>query len=166
MILQNGRVIISGIFPGGGSTYVVAYTDDYGATAVTIAVSYVTPGVITNLFRNVTGSVLAFMYTVNPAASPRDHRLMISTDRAATWAQQALTQELQTFLAADKSIWQLEGDRFDGDKLFLAFGATPWVVELTPVGSTGVWSLANTSYPYTSFGADPLCVIPPALGIL
>lgn len=167
MVLPNGRVIISGVFPGGGTTYIVAYTDDYGATAVTIAVSYVTPGVITALFRNVTGSVLAFMYTVNPAASPRDHRLMISTDHAATWAQQALAQELQTFLAANKTIGQLEGDRFDGDKFFLSFGGvSPYVVELTPVGSTGVWSLANTSYPYTSVGGDPLCVIPTPLGIL
>ena len=155
-ITSTGRVVLCFGPTVASATLRVIYSDDFGVTWSADVVNVASTGRIRGAYA--TGQTVAYMYTVSTAASPRDHRLMMSTDNGATFAQLVLAEELQTFLSLDKDVNQMAPDELH-NVLFLSLtiGGGLAVVKLTPVDATGAW--LSTS-PLVTGNQTPLQPIP------
>jgi hypothetical protein len=113
---------------------------------------------ISQIISNSTGTLLAFMYTVSNATTPRDHRLEVSTDDGVTWVQRTLPVELATWLGRNLDFNQLVALPTNLN-MYLYMSTTAVAVNrLQPAASSvGTW---GSSYPFTTSGQFPLAVIP------
>ncbi|KKN05739.1 hypothetical protein LCGC14_1084320 [marine sediment metagenome] len=163
VMLPNGRLVLVGNF-GVGSPFPwrVRYTDDQGSNWSTPWSVTGDDVRVTGLFASPGGQRVAFFYLVDNTASPRDHRLMLSTDGGLTIAQATLATELQDFVSADFDYFGRFAMSPERDAIYLLTNTAVEVAKLSPVSAAGLWTNLTSGYPHASQGEENLAVVPRA----
>ena len=166
VLLSSNRIVFQGpLNTGTPVLWSTRYTDDFGSNVVTAWSVSNSNARVNGLFWK--DNRVAFFYTLDIAANPQQHRLMLSTDSGASFSQVTLAQELESYVNANFSLTRFAAlPEVDAIYLATRTGFNPGtkiVVRLSPVDSSGTWSDLTANHPHTQFGNDNIAVIPEAV---
>jgi len=158
LMLPNGRIMWLGLT--GANSRACQYSDNWGqawTTAWSVSSSYVIPH---GLYRSASGSTVAFIIGTQTGV-PYTVRLYLSSDGGATFTEQSLAIELETFVGVNAITL---GGRYAyspaPEAIYVTTDQTKDVCKLTPISAAGIWSNLTDAYPHAAQGSRNLCVIP------